>query len=158
MSEQRPPATHEEEEQPQQTPLPKAAFDAFDVAAAYSREVAHYPLYAEEDHVRDAALRWVVARLEEKITVQQGRGEAASDIKCLDVGCVHGRPTVQVLAEQGYTVTGLDLEGSGLLEVARRSGMRAVWVGGDVRGWEPPELDDEGKEVYDAVTCFVFDA
>lgn len=131
--------------------LPKAAFDAFDVAAAHRGEVEHYPLYAEDDRVRTAALRWVVAQLEIRRTAQSRK---VADVRCLDVGCVHGRPTVQVLAEQGYRVTGLDLE-NGLLEMARRSGIRATFVDGDVRVWEPPpEEEEDGGGGLDAVTCF----
>lgn len=155
---------HHEAPNKEQSILPKSAFDAWDVAAAYTNEVDHYPLYAEDDHVRDAALDWVVAQLEERKKKQRGAGAEEGEgegevIRCLDVGCVHGKPTVQRLAEKGYQVTGLDLEGSALLEVARRSGIAGDvrFVGADVREWEPPNDDDggDGEEGwFDAVTCF----
>jgi SAM-dependent methyltransferase len=60
--------------------------------------------------------------------------------KALDLGCGEGRNALW-LAEQGWTVTGVDFSTVGLARAARLAeagGVKVDWVQSDVLTWRPP--------------------
>ena len=70
--------------------------------------------------------------------------------KALDLGCGEGRNALW-LAEQGWTVTGVDFSTVGLAKAARLAeagGVNVDWVQSDVLTWRPP------AEGFDLVAVF----
>jgi SAM-dependent methyltransferase len=70
--------------------------------------------------------------------------------KALDLGCGEGRNALW-LAEQGWTVTGVDFSSVGLARAARLAeagGVNVDWVQSDVLTWRPP------AEGFDLVAVF----
>ena len=70
--------------------------------------------------------------------------------KALDLGCGEGRNALW-LAEQGWTVTGVDFSKVGLAKAARLAeagGVNVDWVQSDVLTWRPP------AEGFDLVAVF----
>jgi 2-polyprenyl-3-methyl-5-hydroxy-6-metoxy-1,4-benzoquinol methylase len=60
--------------------------------------------------------------------------------RALDLACGEGRNALW-LAEQGWTVTGVDFAGVGLEKAHRHAAERQVevdWIEADLRAWQPP--------------------
>lgn len=130
----------------QDLPPSPSDFLAFDIANAYDNEIDHYPKFAEIDPGRQKALDSFSTEL-------QAFPQCPEPLQCIDIGCAHGRPTVQCLAEQGHNVLGLDLS-LGMLDKATKDLAAFPNVRfelGDVRIWTPAPSQ---KGHIDCVTCF----
>jgi 2-polyprenyl-3-methyl-5-hydroxy-6-metoxy-1,4-benzoquinol methylase len=115
-----------------------AEFAKFDLVAAYNGAKDRYPSFTEGDEGRQKALDWAV---EELAQVAATTTLAPADVFCIDIGCAHGQPVVQTLAERDFQVLGVDVS-DGMLEQAR-SNLAALpnasFELADVRVWNPPE-------------------
>ncbi|KAJ9611374.1 hypothetical protein H2200_004558 [Cladophialophora chaetospira] len=137
-------------------------FAKFNLVDTYNKAKDIYPTFTEGDEGRQRALDW--AMLELKSLVQSGNDQTSSngarvpaDIYCVDIGCAHGQPVVQIFAEQGFEVTGVDIS-NGLLDQARRNLAylpNAHFELADMRDWSPAPTRADGN-VDCIFTFYVF--
>ena len=146
--------------------LPRSEFNFDNVANMYNSLGTKYGDYIETDAGRLRSLDWILQTLDAKESNNgNGRSDPRNGRFIVDLGCAHGQPTVQHLAERLYEqhqaqgvehndqVIGVDLS-EGQINLARSN----VQVPGtsfenaDLRTWEPPAKYKDGG--CDAVTSF----
>lgn len=136
-------------------------FANWDLLAAYENAKHYYPTFTDGDEGRLKALDWAIAELKSssRAETDQKTSSAATspaDVFCIDIGCAHGQPVAQTLAEQGFTVVGVDIT-PGLVDLARHNNAHlpnASFQLGDIRDWEPA-LDRRNGNVECVVTFYM---
>ena len=140
-----------------------AEFSNWDLVGAYNANRDVYATFTEGDQGRLKALDWALAELKalpqaengsETVQGSSGATGAIPKAYCIDIGCAHGQPVVQTLAEQGYETVGVDMS-DGFLERAQRNLghlTNASFELADMRSWQPP--DDRRDSNVDCVLTF----
>lgn len=126
-------------------------FAKWNLVENYNNAKDRYATFTEGDPGREKALQWVMAELQNSLEALKRDNKQPY---CIDIGCAHGQPVMERLANQGFEAVGVDLS-DGLLGQARENlahRANAHFELADMRLWEPPSDRKDGN--VDCVVTF----